>query len=103
MGRIAAATDEQGPASRHRPPASKAARPVKLEAKVGLRLPGQVEVLEGLQAGDTVVIAGHARLLRADSVPVRPVDLARAAVPALAPVAGPASTPAPARAASAQN
>ncbi len=75
----------------------------KLEAKVGLRLPGQVEVLEGLQAGDTVVIAGHARLLRADSVPVRPVDLARAAVPALAPVAGPASTPAPARAASAQN
>jgi len=47
----------------------------RIEAKLGLRLPGKVEILEGLKAGDTVVTAGHARLLRADSLPVRVVDL----------------------------
>ena len=49
----------------------------RLEAKVGLRLPGKVEILEGLKAGDTVVTAGHARLLRGDNLPVRPIDLSR--------------------------
>ncbi|MEO5732372.1 MAG: efflux RND transporter periplasmic adaptor subunit, partial [Rubrivivax sp.] len=52
----------------------------RLDAKVGLRLLGQVEILEGLQAGDTVVTAGHTRLLAADSVPVRPVDVAQAGI-----------------------
>ncbi len=47
----------------------------RLEAKLGLRLPGQVEILEGLKAGDAVVTAGHARLMRGDSVPVRVIDL----------------------------
>ncbi|HEY6134114.1 MAG TPA: efflux RND transporter periplasmic adaptor subunit [Rubrivivax sp.] len=51
----------------------------RLEASLGIRLPGKVEVLEGLKAGDMVVTAGHARLLRADSVPLRVVDLSRAA------------------------
>lgn len=49
----------------------------RIEAKLGLRLPGKVEILEGVKPGDTVVTAGHARLLRADSLPVRVVDLNR--------------------------
>ena len=53
----------------------------RLEARIGLRLPGKVEILEGLKAGDTVVTAGHARLLRADVVPLRVIDLANAAGP----------------------
>jgi membrane fusion protein (multidrug efflux system) len=47
----------------------------RVEAKLGLRLLGEVEILEGIQPGDSVVTAGHARLLRADSVPVRVIDL----------------------------
>lgn len=49
----------------------------RLEAKIGLRIPGKVEILAGLQVGDQVVTAGHTRLLRADSVPVRVIDLTR--------------------------
>lgn len=49
----------------------------KLEAKLGLRLPGKVELLEGLSAGDVVVTAGHGRLGRADTVPVRVVELGK--------------------------
>jgi membrane fusion protein (multidrug efflux system) len=47
----------------------------KLEARVGLRVPGKAEILEGLKTGDTVVTAGHGRLLRGDAIPVRLVDL----------------------------
>lgn len=47
----------------------------RIEARLGLRLPGKVEILEGLAAGDTVVTAGHARLLRADGVPVQVVQI----------------------------
>jgi membrane fusion protein (multidrug efflux system) len=48
----------------------------RLEAKVGLRLEGKVELLEGLRPGDRVVTAGHGRLLRADEVlPVKVVEL----------------------------
>ncbi len=50
----------------------------RMEAKIGLRLPGKVEILEGLAAGDTVVTAGHGRLMRGDPQPVRVIDLARA-------------------------
>ncbi len=50
----------------------------RLQAKLGLRLEGKVELLEGLSAGDLVVTAGHARLLRAEVTPVRVIDLARA-------------------------
>lgn len=49
----------------------------RLEAKVGLRLPGKVEIVEGVKAGDSLVTAGHARLLRGDNLPVRPIDLSR--------------------------
>jgi membrane fusion protein (multidrug efflux system) len=50
----------------------------RLEARLGLRLPGKAEVLEGVAAGDWVVTAGQARLMRADGVPLRVVDVARA-------------------------
>ncbi len=50
----------------------------RLDAKVGLRLAGQVEILQGVKEGDTVVTAGHTRLLAAESVPVRPVDVSQA-------------------------
>ena len=47
----------------------------RVEAKIGLRLAGKVEILEGIRAGDTVVTAGHGRLLRGEGVPVRVIDL----------------------------
>lgn len=47
----------------------------RLEARIGVRLPGRVEILEGLAAGDVVVTAGQARLLRADGLPVAPVEV----------------------------
>jgi membrane fusion protein (multidrug efflux system) len=49
----------------------------RLEARIGSRLPGKVEILEGLKAGDTVVTAGHARLLRRDGMPLREIELAK--------------------------
>lgn len=69
----------------------------RLEARIGLRLPGRVEVLEGLQPGDRVVTAGHARLQRGDGVPLRVVDLARpsGARPAAGAASGAASAPRP--------
>ncbi len=60
----------------------------RLEARIGLRLAGKVEILEGVKAGDTLVTAGHGRLLRGDAVPVRPVDLSR---PAAAKTGAPAA------------
>lgn len=49
----------------------------RIEARIGQRVPGKVEVLDGVKAGDLVVIAGQARLGRGESVPVRVVDLTR--------------------------
>jgi membrane fusion protein, multidrug efflux system len=49
----------------------------RIEAHVGLRLPGKVEVLEGLTAGDLVVTAGQARLGRGEAVPLKVVDITR--------------------------
>lgn len=46
----------------------------RMEVKVGLRSPGKVEILEGLEVGDTVVVAGQQRLQR-DGIAVREVDL----------------------------
>ena len=48
----------------------------RLEARIGLRLPGRVEILEGVKPGDSIVTAGHGRIARADSVTVRVIDLA---------------------------
>jgi membrane fusion protein (multidrug efflux system) len=64
----------------------------RLEARVGVRLPGKVEVLEGLEVGDTVVTAGQAGLMRGDGLPVRIVEIGRSA---------PGGAPAPARTGSA--
>jgi membrane fusion protein (multidrug efflux system) len=46
-----------------------------------VRVGGKVEILEGVKAGDQVVTAGQARLLRGDAVAVRIVDLARTTAP----------------------
>ncbi|MFD0669547.1 efflux RND transporter periplasmic adaptor subunit [Ramlibacter sp. MAHUQ-53] len=96
----------------------------RVEVKVGLRLPGKVEILEGLEPGDTVVVAGQQRVQR-DGMAVRVVEPGRgpgngaapgasapagaasgAAAPnataASAPAAAVAATPAPAAAASAR-
>lgn len=47
----------------------------RVEARIGLRLPGKVELTDGVAVGDRVVTAGHGRLLRGDAVPVRVIDL----------------------------
>jgi len=47
----------------------------RVEVKVGLRSPGKVEILEGLEAGDTVIAAGQQRVQR-DGTLVTVVDLA---------------------------
>jgi membrane fusion protein (multidrug efflux system) len=51
----------------------------RLEAKLGLRLAGKVELLEGLAAGDRVVTAGHGRLARSELSPVRVIELGKPA------------------------
>jgi membrane fusion protein (multidrug efflux system) len=48
----------------------------RLEARIGVRVPGKVEILNGVAEGDVVVTAGQGRLLRGDGLPVRVVDLA---------------------------
>ena len=48
----------------------------RVEAKIGLRVPGKVEILAGLAAGDVVVVAGQARLLRADGLVLKVVNIA---------------------------
>ena len=52
----------------------------RIEARIGARLPGKVEILEGLTAGDLVVTAGQGRLGRGEAVPVKLVDIAHADV-----------------------
>ena len=64
----------------------------RVEAKVGLRLPGKVEILEGIRAGDNVVTAGHGRLMRGDNVPVRVVDINKPMVGGK-PIGGPGGKP----------
>lgn len=54
----------------------------RLEARIGLRLPGRVEILEGLAPGDMVVTAGQARLMRADGLPLTVVEVGSGAPPA---------------------
>jgi membrane fusion protein, multidrug efflux system len=46
----------------------------RVEARIGVRQPGRVEILEGVAPGDLVVTAGQARL-RGDNVPVRVVTV----------------------------
>ena len=49
----------------------------RTEVKVGLRQPGKVEIIEGLQPGDVVVTAGQQRLAQRDGMPVRVIDVPR--------------------------
>ncbi|MBX3604673.1 MAG: efflux RND transporter periplasmic adaptor subunit [Piscinibacter sp.] len=60
----------------------------RLEAQIGARLPGKVEILGGLKAGEVVVTAGHARLMRGEGLPVRVVDVGRDAGTPRPPVRG---------------
>lgn len=57
----------------------------RVAVRLGLRRDGRVQVREGLQPGDSVVVAGQQRLQR-DGTPVRVIDPNR---PAAAPSAGP--------------
>jgi len=68
----------------------------RIEAKLGLRLNGQVELLEGLKEGERVVTAGQAKLLRGDGQAVKVVDVdsKKAGKPAGAGSAPAASSPA---------
>ena len=47
----------------------------RLEARIGLRVPGKVEILDGLRAGDAVVVAGQGPLLARDGLDLRIVDI----------------------------
>lgn len=79
----------------------------RIEARLGLRVPGKVEILEGVGAGDIVVTAGQARLMRGDGVALRVVEVGEpqagraASVTGARPAGAAASAPQAARAASA--
>jgi membrane fusion protein, multidrug efflux system len=47
----------------------------RIEARLGVRLPGRAEILEGIAAGDMVVTAGQARLMRSDGLPLSVVEV----------------------------
>ncbi|WP_395702907.1 efflux RND transporter periplasmic adaptor subunit [Aquabacterium sp.] len=47
----------------------------RIEARVGARRAGRVEILQGLKQGDLLVTAGQARLMRGDAQPLRIVEL----------------------------
>ena len=65
---------------------------LRSEVKVGLRTPGKVEILEGVEVGDTVVTAGQQRLQK-DGTAVNVVDLnsPRSGGPSARPPVGAAS------------
>ena len=48
----------------------------RVEVKVGIRRPGRVEIVEGLQPGDLVVTAGQQRIQK-DGMAVRALDLSK--------------------------
>lgn len=58
-------------------PGEKGLMSQRIEARIGQRANGKVEMLAGLAEGDTVVLAGQARLMRGDSQPVRVVDISK--------------------------
>jgi len=68
----------------------------RMEVKLGIRRPGRVEITEGLNENDTVIIAGQQRVQR-DNTPVRVIELGRppASASTPAPAAASASGPRP--------
>ena len=58
-----------------------ARRAERVEARIGMRRPGVVELLGGVADGDTVVVAGQGRL-HGSAAPVRVVELRGGAAPA---------------------
>ena len=64
----------------------------RVEVKVGQRSPGKVEIVDGLDVGDTVVIAGQQRLQR-DGTAVRVLEMTTASAASAAPAAATAATP----------
>jgi membrane fusion protein (multidrug efflux system) len=62
----------------------------RFEARIGMRVPGKVEILDGVAEGDVVVTAGQDRLMRGDRLPLRVVDLADAGNPPAGAAAAPA-------------
>jgi membrane fusion protein, multidrug efflux system len=72
----------------------------RIEARIGGRVAGKVEVLEGVSEGDVVVTAGQNRLLRGDKLPVRVIDLADAGKPRAAGGSGRGASGAASKAAS---
>jgi membrane fusion protein (multidrug efflux system) len=69
----------------------------RVEVKVGQRMPGKVEILDGLALGDSVVVAGQQRVQR-DGTAVRVMDMAAGpaattAAPAASTAAASATTP----------
>jgi membrane fusion protein (multidrug efflux system) len=65
----------------------------RIEAKLGVRMAGKVEVLEGLAPGDLVVTAGQNRVMRGDGLPLRVIDLDKPAGGTGGKPAGAASAP----------
>jgi membrane fusion protein (multidrug efflux system) len=65
----------------------------RIEAKLGLRLTGKVEILEGVAAGDRVVTAGQAALGSGSGRALRVVDIDRAAAPRPAGASAPRPAP----------
>lgn len=61
----------------------------RMVAKVGARSVGRVEILEGLAARETVVVAGQPRLMRADGLPVRIIQVGAGPAPRPASSASP--------------
>jgi membrane fusion protein, multidrug efflux system len=47
----------------------------RVEARLGMRVPGKVELLGGVQPGDRVVTAGQGPLMRGEPQPVKVVEL----------------------------
>lgn len=66
------------PPAAERPPLPSGTKLVSMrqEVRLGVRQLGRVEVLDGLQEGETVVVAGHQRLQR-DGTALRIVELGR--------------------------
>jgi membrane fusion protein (multidrug efflux system) len=66
----------------------------RIEAKLGLRVPGKAEILEGLSANDVVITAGQATVMRADGMPIKVVEISAPAGRAPNGAGRPASAPA---------